>query len=298
MRSPIRTLLVLPVVLAIATACSAGGAPTSSATAPPEPSPSPQPESYWLRMTTTQAIPPVNLFAVLPALVITGDGIAVSQGPIPAIYPGPLLPNLLGRQVTDAGLDQILAAARELGLLDGRTDFAGDSPPLAGGITGHIELTVDGGLVELTGNPEAQIVCVTAPCEPAPGSPEAFGELWRMLLDLPAWLGNELGPEARYAAPAFAILVGPPPDPEPGLAQAPADWPLATPLGTFGGPVANGTARCGTASGADADMLRPVMQAANQLTPWVEDITTSATFGLTVRPMVPGEDVCREIFGP
>lgn len=298
MRSSVRPLLVLPVVLAIATACSAGGSSSPSTPASPEPSPSPVSDTYWLRMTTTQAIPPVNLFAVQPALVITGDGIAVSQGPIPAIYPGPLLPNLLGRQVTDAGLDQVLAAARELGLLDGRSDFTGDSPPLAGGITGHIELMVDGEPVELTGNPDAQIVCVAAPCEPAPGTPEAFGELWRMLLDLPAWLGNELGPEAPYAAPAFAILVGPPPDPEPGLAQAPADWPLSTPLATFGGPVANGTARCGTAAGADADTLRPALQAANQLTPWVEDITTNATFGLTVRPMVPGEDVCREVFGP
>jgi hypothetical protein len=76
------------------------------------------------------------------------------------------------------------------------------------------------------------------------------------------------------------------------------DWPLEQPIALFGGPVADGSYRCGTASGADADTLRPSLQAANQLTQWVQDPTTSATFGLTVRPMVPGEDICRETFGP
>ncbi len=249
-------------------------------------------------MRTTQAIPPIDLFAVQPPLVITGDGVVVSQGPVPAIYPGPLLPNTVGRAISDRGLDLIIQAADALGLLDGGTDFSGDEPALMGGVTGLIELTVDGARIELTGNPDAQIVCATAPCEPAAGSPEAFGDYWRLLLDLPSWLGAELGPEAPYVPPAYALLVGPAPQPEAGLPQAPADWPLETPIATFGGPVANGSARCGRVDGDDADALRPTMQAANQLTPWVQDPDTSATFGLTVRPMVPGEDVCREIFGP
>jgi hypothetical protein len=139
---------------------------------------------------------------------------------------------------------------------------------------------------------------VTTPCDPAPGSPEAFGELWRHLADLSSWLATDLGPEAPYVAPSYALLVGPPPQPEPGLPQAPADWPIDTPLGTFGGPVANGTARCGSVTGEAADALRPALAAANTLTPWIQDPSASAAFGLTVRPMVPGEDVCREVFGP
>ncbi|OGO58743.1 MAG: hypothetical protein A2V85_15150 [Chloroflexi bacterium RBG_16_72_14] len=229
-------------------------------------------------------------------LVITGDGIAVTEGPVPASYPGPLHPNLVGRQLTGAGQAKIIQAARDLGLLSGQTDFSGGGMVM-GGVTGHIVLTVDGSRVELTGDPAAQIVCITTPCEPEPGTPEAFGELWRSLQDLSSWLGAELGPEAAYVPAAYAILVGAPPMPEPGLPQAPADWPLELPLATFGGPVANGTARCGTVSGADADVLRPALQAANQLTFWTQDPETSAAFGLTVRPMVPGEDVCREIFG-
>ena len=36
---------------------------------------------------------------------------------------------------------------------------------------------------------------------------------------------------------------------------------------------------------------------ANQLTQWTASESTSATFGLTVRPVVQGEDPCAEVFG-
>jgi hypothetical protein len=275
---------------------SASPSPSPSVSPSPVPSASPDGATYWLRLTTTQAIPPLDLFAVQPPVRITGDGTLVVLAPVPTVYPGPLLPTLLGRSISTAGEARIIAAARELGLLSGRTDFTSPNPML-GGVTGHIELTVDGGRVTLTGDPSTSIECATTPCEPAPGSPEAFGELWRRVSDLPSWLGAELGPESPYAAPAFALVVGPAPQPDPMLTQAPADWPLDQPLATFGGPVANGTARCGTAGGSDADTLRPALAAANQLTPWVQDPGTSATFGLTARPMVPGEDACVETFG-
>lgn len=287
------TLLgTLAISVAVA-ACSGPGSPSQ----PASPSPSPSPQTYWLRMTTTQAIPPLDLFAVEPALRITGDGIAVVNGPVPAVFPGPLLPNLLGRQVSGAGQARIIQGARDLGLLSGKTDFTSGNMVM-GGVTGHIELIADGQRVALTGDPNAQIVCVTTPCEPEPGSPEAFGAFWRQLQDLPTWLGDQLGPEADYVASSYAILVGAPPQQQPGFTQPPMDWPLDQPLALFGGPVANGIARCGTVSGADADTLRPAITAANQLTQWTQDPQASAAFGLTVRPMVPGEDVCRDTFGP
>jgi hypothetical protein len=75
------------------------------------------------------------------------------------------------------------------------------------------------------------------------------------------------------------------------------DWPLDTPLATFGVPVADGSVRCGTAFGDDAATLGLAFENANQLSQWVQDPDTSATFGLTVRPIVPGEDPCKELFG-
>ena len=209
--SAARRILLPFVAVALVAAC--GGGAASPSPAPPSPVnptpviPVPSPAeggTYWLRMTTFQAIPPVNLFAVPPTATITGDGQYLVQGAVPAIYPGPLVMPLFARQVSDAGRAQILAWADELGLLSGKTDFMGDGS-LPGGITGKIELTVDGRLVALTGLPDA------ASPDPKPGSPEAFGELWRRIASLPQTLPGELGPEQPYTPTAYAILVGQPP---------------------------------------------------------------------------------------
>jgi hypothetical protein len=302
MRLPAR--LIVTAFAVVAAACGGSGGSAVTPSSPPGPTPvipSPSPDAaaqtYWLRAMTTQALPPVNVFAMQPHVRITGDGLVVTQGPVPAIFPGPLMPNLQARPITEAGRAAILAAAKELGMLEGTTDFTA-GPTLAGGISGRIELTVDGQVITLTGNPNALMECVTTPCTPPAGSAAAFAEFWRLLGDLPSWIPNELSPESPYDAPAYAILVGPAPEPDPNLPQAPMDWPLDQPLALFGGPVLDGSYRCGTVTGADAATLLPALQAANQLTPWIQDPSTSATFGLTVRPMVPGEDACREVFGP
>ena len=283
---------IATVLIAVGAAACAGSAPSPTAT----PAPTPSAQAYWLRMTTTQAIAPLDAFGLQPPLRITGDGIAVVFGPVPAIFPGPLMPNLVGRQVSGAGQARIVGAARDLGLLDGRTDFTGGGIA-PGGVVGHIEITLDGRRIELTGDPSAKIVCVTTPCEPAPGTREAFGTFWQRLTDLATWLGSDVGPEAPYVAPAYAILVGPPPQQQPGFGQPVMDWPLDTQLAQFGTAVANGSARCGTVGGQDAVTLRPSLMSANQLTMWTQDPQSSVAYGLTVRPMVPGEDACREIFG-
>ena len=151
------------------------------------PSPAPDGSTYWLRMTTWQAIPPQNLFSFTPAAVITGDGTyLVPEAAVRAIFPGPLVMPLVARQVSEGGRETIIGWARELGLLAGKTDFVGDVG-LAGGLTGRIELTVEGTLVTLTGVPEVDGVL-------EPGSPAAFAELWRRVVSLPENLASGAGP--------------------------------------------------------------------------------------------------------
>ena len=48
-------------------------------------------------------------------------------------------------------------------------------------------------------------------------------------------------------------------------------------------------ARCGVVSGADLDALWPLMQAANDLTPWVSD---GKEYRLILRPLLPDEHGC------
>jgi hypothetical protein len=298
-------LAVLALALATAACSSAAPATPAPATTPPPsgsvaspgiPSADPNAATYWLRMTTSQALPPLNLFGNGAPLVITGSGLLVRPGPVPAIFPGPLLVPLVGRSITDAGRGKILQLATSLGLIGRQTDFTADGR-LVGGVTAHVEITVDGRVVTLSGSPEATIECVAAPCNPAPATPEAFGSFWRQLLDPAPWLGSELGAEASYTPTSYSILVGAAPVPDPNLGANIADWPLDAPLATFGTSVANGQARCATVVGDAAATLGRAFAKANGLSGWTQDPTASASFGLTVRALVPGEDACREVFG-
>ena len=298
MRLPICSSALVAVAATVLAACGspAPSAPSAAPSASLAPQPSPQADTYWLRATASQAIPPVDQFPIPPVVTITGDGTYITVGPQDAMYPGPTLPNLIGRPISDAGRARLLAEAQRLGLLSGQTDFTAEGG-VPGGVTGRLELTVDGQRVTLTGSPEADIQCVTTPCEAPPGTPAAFAAFWSSLQD-PTWLGDAVGRGAPYVADRYALLIGPPPPVEASVPQAILDWPLDEPIGTFGTAVANGTRRCGSVTGDDAATLQPVLAQATQASQWVQDPTTSATFGIVARPFVPGEDPCAEWFGP
>jgi hypothetical protein len=57
------------------------------------------------------------IFARTPVALITGDGRALTTGPVPAIYPGPLLPNIEERSITPEAIQRLVAMADRLGLL-------------------------------------------------------------------------------------------------------------------------------------------------------------------------------------
>ena len=74
--------------------------------------------------------------------LITGDGKALSTGPVPAIFPGPLLPNVLSGRSPPRRPSELLALADELGLLADITyapnDMVADAPDTV------VTITVDG----------------------------------------------------------------------------------------------------------------------------------------------------------
>ncbi|MFM7687691.1 MAG: hypothetical protein ACKPDI_17485 [Actinomycetota bacterium] len=69
-------------------------------------------------------VSPDMLFARIPTMLVTGDGRAIVQGVMPAIYPGPLLTPLFQRTVDEVGVQAILSLAREKGLLAAAPDYA------------------------------------------------------------------------------------------------------------------------------------------------------------------------------
>ncbi len=285
-------------VLVSACGGSSGASPVSSAITP-APSSDPDAGTYWLRATSPRPCHPLNRFGGQSYAVITGDGQSVTQLALPTVYPGPLLPNLrvaAGHGGRSGGHPEVGERPRAAGRHDGLQRRPGprrrrQRPDRA-----------DRRRAARHASPATRTrswSASTTPCEPPPGSAAAFAEFWRPLGDLPSWIPNELGPASPYVAPAYAILVGPAPDPGPELHRSrPWTGPSTSRSPCSAGPWPTVPTAVAPPRVRTRTRLRPSLQAANQLTQWVQDLSTSATFGLTVRPMVPGEDICRETFGP
>ena len=278
-----RRVGILVAVVVLLAACSSGNG---------SPAPSGGPAAYALRATTRQAIPPEAQFTWLPYALITDDGVVLTQGPVPATFLGPRA------QITEAGFHQVVERARALGLLDGDGDFA-PPEPMPGSLSGIIELRVDGAMREISGDPDSRIQCITTPCEPEPGSPEAFGTFWRELGDMRSLVGDELGADSAYHPEGYAFLIGVKPPDDSGLDAQVRTWPLETPLAETGVPVGDADVpRCATIEGEDAATLEAAFAGANQLTKWVDAGGEPAdAVPITVRPLLPGDDPCMDLFG-
>jgi len=274
-----QSVALVTVVTALA-ACSAAG----------DPSPSPPPAaSFTLRAWTTQALPPAASFAAGPVIAIA-DGLVVTAGPVPAIYPGPLVTQLVARPVADEGIARILADMQAAGLLGERTDFT--DRMLVGAPLGHVLVSLEGASREITGDPSGLSGCVPPACVPPPGTPEAFAALWTRFYDLGAWLGSALGPEQRFVADRAAILITEPTvDPE--FSGRVVEWPLAKAFADTGVAFTGmAGARCVVVEGDELDTLRPAVEGANQLTRFQD--RAGIERGLVVRWLMPDEpDPCR-----
>jgi hypothetical protein len=279
-------LVILPLAALLIAACGGGDSPSPT----PEPT-IPDNAQVRLRVTAVQALPPPATFSWMPSVVITLDGRVLTGGAVPAIFPGPLVGPVVERQITAAGWSKIVDAARAAGLLGANRDFTGGAMPPGSQVT-RLEIAADGIVYDLVGDASRIMVCVTTPCDPQPGTPEAFGGFVARLTDLGSWLGSDIGPEGMHAPAGYAVLVVPPPDDQ-GLAQPSIAWPLAAGFAGFGKPVVNGSGdRCGSITGADVAAVRGPFGAANQLTKW-QDPVDGTFHGLIVRPLLPGDaDPC------
>jgi hypothetical protein len=297
MSSPLR-FLAFSLVALVAAACTAAGAGSSS-----DPSGSPAATGIAfptgandlvlrLRYVGGFVAPAAHLIDI-PVISVYGDGTVIVPGPQIEIYPGPALPNLQQATITPAGMQILLEAARDAGLLgpDAHYDLGG---------------IMDASSAEFTVNADGRIHTISAYAlmegggEPPQGTDPAvaaarakLANFQAQLGSLEALIGSELGAWSPYRSDAVQLLVTPgAPDDGQGLVQQPLAWPLSTPLASFGEapPALFQGQRCGVVSGADVDQMMPLLAKANALTPWTDD---GASFGIVVRPMLPGEAGCR-----
>lgn len=298
MTSPFR-MLGFSILALVVAACGVAGGGSSTA-----PSPSDNtggityptgPDDLVIRLRYVGGFaPPAAHILDLPVISIYGDGTVLVPGAVPAIYPGPALPNLQRATITPAGMQILLEAAREAGLLgpDAHYDMGG---------------IMDASSSEFTVNADGSIHTISAyalfesggrePQNPSadPAVTEARARLLifqNQLGNLEALLGPEVGDATPYVPTALQLLVsdGAPVD-EQALGQEPIAWPLSTPLATFGEPMPSLIMgeRCAVVTGANVDQLLALFQQANTLTPWSDD---DKAFGIAVRPLLPGEAGC------
>ena len=279
-----RHVASLSLVAILLAAC---GAASPSPSPSPQPSPSPAPaQGFYLRAYYTQALPPRHTFNWLASLTIADGLLLDGSVAIDMIFPGPLTILPIARPISDAGIAAIIDEARRLGLLSDKTDYTGGQP-MPGARLAQLQLIVDGVTYNLTGNADLTIVCVQAPCEGAPGTPEAFAAFWQELTIYGTWLEPELGQIQEYVPDRVALLLTAPTDQ--GMPNQPVEWPFDTPLAEAGVefPGEEG-ARCLTLSGDALAQIWPALRDGTQLTVLVDADGTQAA--PLVRVVVPGDE--------
>jgi hypothetical protein len=281
-------LSILAATAVLVAACSAVG---PSQPTPPSPSrpPSapPSAQGFSLRTALRQSIPPAAAFNQLRPPVAIENGVLLIHAPLDTMFPMGLSTAFQQHTISEAGIQMIVDAATEAGLLTGVTDFAPDSPP--GSSVAEVVLVIDGVEYGITGDPDRRIVCVTTPCEAAHGTPEAFGGFWAKLEDPQAFLGDELGMAGISEPKRLAILLTEP-TLDATLEPEYADWPVeGVSMRDFGVELAAPglpPARCGVIE-SEVSVVTSALRAGNESTRWRD--ASGAEYGIVSRPLFPGE---------
>jgi hypothetical protein len=215
-------------------------------------------------------VPAETAFLNLPTLLVTGDGHLIVQGPVIEIYPGPLLPNLQVRTISEAGIQQLLAMAADHGLLTTRdytdpTNIA-DAPDTVVEIAAYGEVYEHRAYALGMGGDETDELRVAL----AGFVTDVTGD----------WLNGdnpELGPEQAYTSDSFlvrALEVG---DYQGDIEPTVVDWPADSSVRLVD------AGECAVVPAAEVSEL---FAAANQLTFFADG---GVTYQVAAKPQLPGD---------
>jgi hypothetical protein len=292
MRRPRRALLLAVPMALLVGACSASSpAPYSG------PVPHPSGSDLVVRIEWTGGfVPYESLFTSLPRFTLLGDGRVIIEGPTIAIYPGPALPNLQVRRLTEEGIQSVLSRIAETGLFgesaswDGAAQFIADANDTVFTVrTDGREVVVDVYALGFLSDPVSDSPDISA------AERDAHSRLLRLendLLSLETWIPADDWADdgwQAYAADSLRLLVANiddrPPNPD-DLGSEPMAWPSTTAPDAFGTAMDVHEVRCGVVTGAEADAWYAALEQANQLTPWSHD---GHRYSVTARPLLPDE---------
>lgn len=316
-------LLVLLLALAACGASGGGGsdAPSPSAPAAEEPPPTDgggeseddgqidHPEGSEAILTITWAggmLHESMTVTQVPPLVITGDGRVIMQGMQTLEFPGPALPALIERRLTEDGLQQVLRALEQTDLFTGDLELRGMSNMVAD--APDTIFTVRAAGLESVVTVYA-IGMLLPDQEPPPGmgadeleTYQVLSSLHDRLMTLDAWLPADAWATdtwVPYQPQAFRLYVrdvtGQPVEGGELPAQV-REWPTDDDPAAFGEEVASfgdGT-RCGVVEGELGSTWLAELEEARQNTLWTDG--GDRRYSIGVRPLLPHEErVCPQV---
>jgi hypothetical protein len=238
-----------------------------------------EPDGVVLRVSDEGGfVPPEATFASAPRLLVTGDGRLIQGGPVIAIYPRPLLPNLLQRSITEAGIQRLITLADERGLL---ADVTYTRPGnIADAADTVVTITVGGETFEhrayalgLAGGPEGG------------ETDEARARLLDFVVaatNLASTPSDDVGPDQPYRSDTYLIRSSEARSPQNSgdgaidIVPTRVDWPADAPVRL---------AAAGECAEVPTAAFSELFQKANQLTQFVD---AGVPYSLTVTPRVPG----------
>ncbi len=222
-------------------------------------------------------VAPNYLFARLPQLLVSGDGRVFTEGAVPAIYPGPLLPTILVRSITEDGIQILLGVANAAGLLAAPGDYTGGTR-VADAANTVLTINAQGGSFVHS----AYALGIDTAETPAR---QRLLDAVNTLSDLDKTVGAaELGPNETFVATAYRLraAVADPSVMAGGQEPAPTivDWPAGAGISLAD------ASDCGR---VDAAAIGSLFTDAKQNTYFKEGVVV---YQLSVRGVLPGDPAC------
>lgn len=278
------TAAAVPLLFVLGACARPGAADEAGSAAVPVTESASDPDSIALRVEYRGGfVPAETIPGRIPRFSVYADGRALSEGPVPAIYPGPALPNLQQIQLSTAQLKELTDGALAAGVKSGG-DFG--SPNVADTPSTRITVRTAGG---------DQTVDVMALNEANPDDKSLSTEqhaarkkLTEFLASMDRLFAEAASPALKAYRPArLAVIAQPYQDTGDGAGGATVQWPAAALPGT----ALNEQLKinCLTVEGKDLDAVWKLADKANARTPWE---SAGQKWQIVFRPLLPDETGC------
>jgi len=231
----------------------------------------------------------------LPNFLMTGDGRVFTLGAVAAVYPGPALPPVIVRQLSEDGVQAVLREVLDSHQFEFSTEWTRASSMVAD--AADTIFTLHAARRDVVVRVYALGVLDAEAMPPGMTDSEreahrALSALEQRLIRLDGWLpaGAWVDDEWQaYQPDALRLLVRNADNDEPdrgGIRGTDVSWPIPGDPAAFGAATSLDGYRCGVVTGADAEAWWDALLDANQLTRWVGG---GHSYEVTPRPLLPGE---------